>query len=71
MPNSISTAFPNSTKTARIPTAVSVPLNAVARRSAAVWSAVSAANAMATSSGPIVAKKVVKAIRAISNIRLP
>jgi hypothetical protein len=56
MPNSLSTASPNSANTSRTAVAISVPRIAMARRSAGVLSRVSAANSAATSAGPIVAK---------------
>ena len=56
MPNSRSTASPNSANTSRMAVAISVPLSAIWRRSAGVLSGVSAANSAATSAGPMVAK---------------
>ncbi len=67
MPKSFSSGSPNTAKNSRIPVAISVPRNAIVRRSSVVFRSVSAANTSTRSAGPMVAKKVVSAKRKTSS----
>jgi hypothetical protein len=68
IPNARSTPSPSRAKNRRIPAPIRQPLRAMARRSRAVFVGVSAGNSAAVSSGPMVAKKVVKATSAASSM---
>ena len=65
-PSSSSNGCPNSVNTSRIALAMSVARTAIAARSRRGILGVSVANSTAASTGPMVAKKVVKALSAVS-----